>query len=163
MQAWFWYVKIKVFFGYLSVLFYLGDLVPSSVRLASPNMEDPPTPRDTSKYRPTFSRRQRRNHEDHLAMIFLGFILVFLICHLPRILLDVHELVTREHYRRCMEFGMMDFPFYISVSIIISNVTLVLSSATNLLIYCSLSSTYRKEVCDYFAHKCSNLKEMIYK
>ena len=148
---------------YLLVQFYLGDLVPSSVRLASPNMEDPPTPRETSKYRPTFSRRQRRNHEDHLAMIFLGFILVFLICHLPRILLDVHELVTREHYRRCMEFGMMDFPFYISVSIIISNVTLVLSSATNLLIYCSLSSTYRKEVCDYFAHKCSNLKEMIYK
>ena len=119
--------------------------------------------KEIKRNKSAFSRTQRRNHEDHLAMVFLGFILVFLLCHLPRILLDIHELATREHYQVCRKFGFHDFPFYISVSIYISHVTLVVSSATNLLIYCSFSSTYRKEVCDFFADTYRNVKETIYK
>ena len=46
-----------------------------------------------------FSRRQninerRRRFEDNLAAIFMGFVLVFLVCHFPRLLLNIHELVT---------------------------------------------------------------------
>ena len=105
------------------------------------------------------SRRQRRLHEDHLAMIFLGFILVFLVCHLPRILLDIHELATHEHYQQCREVRLLDFPFYITISIIISHIALVLSSATNLIIYCSLSSTYRTELYDMFSKIYSDVKD----
>ena len=121
------------------------------------------TCRPGSRNKPSYSRTQRRKHEDHLAMIFLGFIFVFLICHLPRILLDIHELITRDYYQKCRYYGYRDFPAYITISIVISHVTLVLSSATNLLIYCSLSSTYRKEVCAFFTQTNISLKESIYK
>ena len=40
---------------------------------------------------------------------------------------------------------------------------LVISSATNLLIYCSLSSTYRKEVLYFFSQTYSSIKAKIYK
>ena len=40
------------------------------------------------------SNESRRSKEDNMAIIFMGFILVFLICHLPRLLLNIHELVT---------------------------------------------------------------------
>ena len=119
--------------------------------------------RESGRNKRAFTRTQRRKHEDHLAMIFLGFIFVFLLCHLPRILLDIHELVTREHYTTCRQFNHNDFPAYISISIFISHVMLVISSATNLLIYCSLSSTYRKEVLYFFSQTYNNIKAKIYK
>jgi hypothetical protein len=39
-------------------------------------------------------RSIRRKKEDNLAGIFMGFIIVFLVCHLPRLLLNIHELAT---------------------------------------------------------------------
>ena len=107
------------------------------------------------------SRRQRRLYEDHLAMIFLGYILVFLVCHLPRILLDIHELVTHEHYQKCREAGLYGFPFYITIAIFISHITLVLSCATDLIIYCSLSSTYRQELCKMFSNVYWKAKKLV--
>ena len=142
-------------------LFIFSELVPSPSK-SMVRAEDRTT-NESRRNKPAFSRTQRRKHEDHLAMIFLGFIFVFLLCHLPRILLDIHELVTREHYLNCRRFHYNDFPAYISISIFISHITLVMSSATNLLIYCSLSSTYRKEVCDFFAQTYTSIKESIYK
>ena len=141
--------------------FLLSELVPSPSKSMIRPEEN--TTKESRRNKPAFSRTQRRKHEDHLAMIFLGFIFVFLLCHLPRILLDIHELVTREHYIKCRRFHYNDFPAYISISIFISHITLVISSATNLLIYCSLSSTYRKEVCDFFAQTYTSIKESIYK
>ena len=37
---------------------------------------------------------RRRRFEDNLAAIFMGFVLVFLVCHFPRLLLNIHELIT---------------------------------------------------------------------
>ena len=142
-------------------MYIIGDLVPSPGRLKI--RSEVSTVREGSRSKSAYSRTQRRKHEDHLAMIFLGFIFVFLICHLPRILLDIHELITRDYYQKCRYYGYRDFPAYITISIVISHVTLVLSSATNLLIYCSLSSTYRKEVCAFFTQTYITLKESIYK
>ena len=105
-------------------------------------------------------RRQRRAHEDNLAMIFMGFILVFLVCHLPRMLLDIHELATMQHYEKCRENGFNEYPLYISISIYISHITLVLSTATNLIIYCSVSPTYRKELRKFFEEINSWLKRI---
>ena len=141
------------------IAFLISDSISSPV-LSS---EEKRRKKESGRNKPAFSRTQRRKHEDHLAMIFLGFIFVFLLCHLPRILLDIHELVTREHYITCRQFHHHDFPAYISISIFISHVMLVISSATNLLIYCSLSSTYRKEVLDFFAQTYSKIRESIYK
>jgi len=140
-----------------------SDLSPSHSKISVQLSKERCWKRESGRNKRAFTRTQRRKHEDHLAMIFLGFIFVFLLCHLPRILLDIHELVTREHYIACRQFHHNDFPAYISISIFISHVMLVISSATNLLIYCSLSSTYRKEVLYFFSQTYSSIKAKIYK
>ena len=39
---------------------------------------------------------RRRIFEDNLAAVCMGFVLVFLMCHLPRLMLNIHELITIE-------------------------------------------------------------------
>ncbi|CAB4057254.1 TAAR [Lepeophtheirus salmonis] len=54
---------------------------------------------------------RRRNFEDNLAGIFMGFVSVFLICHIPRLLLNIHELITIKEYRFCRHMDSWDSPF----------------------------------------------------
>ena len=56
--------------------------------------------------------------EDNLAMIFMGIVAVFLLCHFPRIFLGVHEMVianeslacskVREHLLRKKELTLIE-------------------------------------------------------
>ena len=39
--------------------------------------------------------------EDNLAMIFMGIVAVFLLCHFPRIFLGVHEMVIANEVLAC--------------------------------------------------------------
>ena len=59
----------------------------------------------------------RRKKEDNMAAIFMGFIVVFLVCHLPRLLLNIHELFTIKHAIKCMEAGQEPFPLWTGVAI----------------------------------------------
>ena len=59
----------------------------------------------------------RRKKEDNMAAIFMGFIVVFLVCHLPRLLLNIHELFTIEHAIKCMKAGQEPFPLWTGVAI----------------------------------------------
>jgi hypothetical protein len=59
----------------------------------------------------------RRKKEDNMAVIFMGFILVFLVCHLPRLLLNIHELFTIENAIKCMEAGHDGFPLWTGVAV----------------------------------------------
>lgn len=87
----------------------------------------------------------RRKKEDNLAAIFMGFIVVFLVCHLPRLLLNIHELATIRFAMRCQHAGLNPFPMWSHLVVTISHLLLVLNSATNILIYCCLSSKFREE------------------
>ncbi len=90
---------------------------------------------------------RRRRAEDNLAKVFMGFILVFLLCHSPRILLDIHELLTLDAANVCRKAGLKGFPAWSLVAVQSSHVLLVLNSATNILVYCGLSSKFRDEFC----------------
>ena len=91
------------------------------------------------------NNERRRRVEDNLAIVFMGFILVFLVSHLPRFMVDVHELLSLEHANRCREAGFQGFPPWSLAAIYLCNVLLVLNSATNILVYCGLSSKFREE------------------
>jgi hypothetical protein len=88
---------------------------------------------------------RRRRIEDNLAAIFMGFVLVFLVCHFPRLLLNIHELVTIREALECTDRGQQGFSLWSLVLIHISHFLLVLNSSTNCLIYCLLSSKFREE------------------
>ncbi|QQP42186.1 Uncharacterized protein FKW44_016772, partial [Caligus rogercresseyi] len=82
----------------------------------------------------------RSKKEDNLAVIFMAFILVFLICHLPRLLLNIHELLTIADTMECKKRGIYRFSLLSMVSISVSHFLLVVNSSTNIIIYCALSS-----------------------
>ena len=73
----------------------------------------------TSKHPPAAIsvNESRRKKEDNMAVIFMGFIVVFLVCHLPRLLLNIHELITIEDAMRCMRAGLIPFPLWSEVMI----------------------------------------------
>ena len=97
------------------------------------------------KPQPTVSNESRRNKEDNMAVIFMGFIIVFLVCHLPRLLLNIHELATMAHAMDCQEAGKEPFPYWSLITISVSHFLLVVNSSTNIFIYSILSSKFRDE------------------
>ena len=64
-----------------------------------------------------------------------------------RLLLNIHELITIKEAMMCGKQGHPYHPFSVwsMVTISISHFLLVLNSATNILVYCLLSSKFREE------------------
>ena len=90
-------------------------------------------------------KARRRKAEDNLAIVFLGFAMVFLVCHTPRIAIDLHELLTLRDANACREAGVRGFPPWSIAAINVSHVFLALNSAMTILVYCGLSSKFREE------------------
>jgi len=91
----------------------------------------------------------RRRQEDNLAVIFMGIVLVFIISHLPRILLSMHETIVIKNAMLCASIGKKSFPLWALVFGYFSHLFLVLNSSGNCLIYCLLSSKFRLQAFQY--------------
>ncbi len=87
----------------------------------------------------------RRRTEDSLAVVFMAIIFIFLVSHAPRILLDIHELVTIENNRLCNELGRDNFEMWSFLLLNVSHFLLVLNSSVNMVVYCLLGSKFRAE------------------
>ena len=88
----------------------------------------------------------RRKDEDKLAVIFLVIILIFVFCHLPRVGIDIHEIYSLSHSNFCAEHNMPNtFPAWSLIAIYISHFCLVISAASNMFIYCLMSTKFREE------------------
>ena len=46
-------------------------------------------------------KKERLKKEDHLSTIFMGYVLVFLICHTPRLVLNFYELTAIRRGLEC--------------------------------------------------------------
>ena len=116
-----------------------------------------------------------------MAVIFMGFILVFLICHSPRLFLNIHELATiryvvgflrplsllhiphhhlphqSRHAMECQDAGQNPFPLWSQIAISLSHVLLAVNSSTNIFIYCFLSSKFREECKKLYDSICRKL------
>ena len=98
------------------------------------------------KLRHVQSVNERRRHfEDNLAAIFMAFVLVFLICHMPRLLLNIHELITIKEAMLCSQRNERPFSLWSMITISVSHFLLVINSSTNILVYCLMSSKFREE------------------
>ena len=87
----------------------------------------------------------RRKQEDNLAVIFMGIVMVFIVCHFPRVLLSIHEMLIIKRTLRCQAFGKRSFPFWAIITSQFSHLLLVINSSVNSLIYCMLSSKFRMQ------------------
>ena len=60
---------------------------------------------------------RRRIFEDNLAAVCMGFVLAFLVCHFPRLLLNMHELITMKVAMKCLNIGHHPFSVWSMVTI----------------------------------------------
>ena len=91
-------------------------------------------------------KRQGRA-EDRTAMIFVCITLTFIISHIPRLILDSHELINLDIANACQNGRMKDIaPAWTFILIYISHFCLALNATLNMVIYGFMSGEFRKEL-----------------
>ena len=124
---------------------YHVSLIPTTFFFSSRMIQRVLTP-TTAMMEPT-KRETRRAAEDKLAVIFLVIILAFIFCHLPRVAMDVHEILTLKHANMCREAKMPNsFPPWAFVAVYVSHFCLVINATLNMFIYCFMSPLFRAEL-----------------
>merc|ERR1712223_2220387 len=91
----------------------------------------------------------------------MGIILVFLICHMPRNILNIHEVVTSKHAIACKKQGLPSIPLWAIAMSEISYVLLTINSSTNSVLYIFLNNKFRLHFISLFkpCYKKSNIIE----
>ena len=108
------------------------------------------TSTDIFRRRPSTSTTEnRRQKEDNLAVIFMGIVIVFLVCHFPRIFLSLHEMLVIRNTMACSKVGYHSFPLWALLFAQFSHLLLVLNSSMNSVIYCMVSTKYRAQAVKY--------------
>ena len=97
------------------------------------------------------TNENRRQKEDNLAVIFMGIVIVFLVCHFPRIFLSIHEMLVIRNTMACQNKGYYSFPMWALLFAQFSHILLVLNSSMNSVIYCMVSSKYRAQALKYLS------------
>ena len=92
------------------------------------------------------SQKEKHTSEEKLFIIFSSISLLFLVCHLPRFILDLDEAIYRKKsIVECIEAGYRPAPFWAIQFGNISNLFLTINSSLNSAIYCLLSRKYRRQ------------------
>ena len=92
-------------------------------------------------------RKGRRRREDRLSVVLLIIVAVFVLCNLPRLGLNMHEITVIDQVNRCFLTDLGGFPIWALVLGFVSQVSLVVNSSTNLLIYCLVGTRFRAQFC----------------
>ena len=92
---------------------------------------------------PYFRRCRRKEHsrkENRQTFVLFAIVVLFVICHALRIILNIAEFLERYNvYRQ----GCVGKQFWTIVSIPIASCLLQLNSGTNFFVYCVLSDLFR--------------------
>ena len=92
------------------------------------------------------ARSGRRMMEDNLAKVF-GFIVgVFMVCHMPRLLLGIHEAWITPSVVACNAANRRAFPMWAEMFGHISHVMMAINSSVNGIIYGFISPQFRKSL-----------------
>ena len=65
-----------------------------------------------SSLQTTINHQARRRQEDNLAVVFMGIVGVFLLCHFLRVFLNLHEMVVIRDAMACTKAGQQGFPVW---------------------------------------------------
>ena len=60
----------------------------------------------------TATQQARRKQEDNLAVVFMGIVLTFLVCHAPRNLLSMVEMYLIRTAIECSKHNLEKFPIW---------------------------------------------------
>ena len=96
--------------------------------------------------------------ENRQAVILFAIIILFFICHLPRMFLNLHEALTFEQKKRDYLHGCRGVPLWILIIGLLSHLLLTCNSAFNFILYCAMSEVFRHELILLLKRWCHSLK-----
>ena len=94
-------------------------------------------------------KKRKEKQEACLCIILIFIVLTFFICHLPRLLLNIHEIWTLDQVKYCLHIQLTllgGFPVWAILLGYISNVLMVINSSANLVIYCIIGANMRQRL-----------------
>merc|ERR1719232_693026 len=91
----------------------------------------------------TATQQARRKQEDNLAVVFMGIVLIFLVCNFPRNMLSLFESLWIRRSMACQKTGMRGFPVWAIILGNFSHLLLVVNSSTNMILYIFLNKQFR--------------------
>ena len=89
-----------------------------------------------------FERRERNMIQQ--TMMLFAIVILFLISHTPRIILNIEELVTLDNKNRAKKIGCVWLQLWTLMLVPVSHFLLQINSGVNLFIYCFFNSFFRK-------------------
>ena len=97
---------------------------------------------------PLTLNQDRRQREDRHAIIFMGIVIAFIICHMLRVFLDIHEIFTLEQSNLCRKArpSVPSVPSWVFIVGNLSHILLALNANINSYIYGFMSSKFRLEI-----------------
>ena len=90
--------------------------------------------------------RKQEKHAVHQTLILFGIVIVFIISHVLRIILNIEELNSLGEERKAQEKGCDWLKFWTIIVAPISNLVLQMNSGINFFIYCFFNPSFRKVV-----------------
>jgi hypothetical protein len=102
------------------------------------------------------------NHEKDLARVLIGIVIMFILCHILRLLINFYETIVIRNAIACESAGQNDFPLWGFVTITCSELLLVFNSSLNMIIYCCINQNFRKRVLfwrNYLRSEMASTKE----
>ncbi|XP_040583670.1 FMRFamide receptor [Lepeophtheirus salmonis] len=96
------------------------------------------------------------NHEKSLYITFFCLTTTFLICHLPRVLLNIHELNKNHLQNYCKKVYDTNYnpPEWTYLSTFVEKILLIFNSSVNFIFYCLVGKRFRRHLLCLLLPKC---------
>ncbi|CAB4066113.1 unnamed protein product [Lepeophtheirus salmonis] len=101
------------------------------------------------------------NHERSLLIIFACITITFLVCHIPRVILNIYEFTLQRRETICHKKYMSKFnpPVIILIATSVEKILLILNSSANFVYYCFSGNRFRNQFCQIV--KCTYMNKAI--
>nr|XP_040583812.1 FMRFamide receptor-like [Lepeophtheirus salmonis] len=95
------------------------------------------------------SNSQKLVEENRAAIVLFFIVVMFLICSLPRVILNLYEVLKLNMLRAVVSNKCYTLPLWVDLLSSVSIALLVINSSINFFVYCFVNRTFRNE---FFAH-----------
>lgn len=84
-------------------------------------------------------------HNTQAAVLFF-IVVAFLVCNVPRIVLNCYEVFTVESFRANVDNECYRLPMWVMTTTLLSLLLMIVNSSINFFVYCLVNATFRQEL-----------------
>ena len=86
-----------------------------------------------------------KSSEENLSIIFLAIAIIFVVCHSPRAVIHLYDIIAAGKYLDCTNAGYSGSPVWYRFVYDIGHAFAAINSSVNSAVYCVFSSKYREQ------------------